>query len=78
MREMGGYEGRWVAKLGRLVAKLVVRLLATAALWVRMNNPDISQKDKLGDISTGVANTLKPTKKTLGSADVLSIDKGRK
>jgi hypothetical protein len=48
------------------VAKLVVRLLATAALWVRINNQDISQKDKLGDISKGVANTLKPAKKNFG------------
>jgi hypothetical protein len=28
--------GRWVAKLGRWVAKLVARLLATAALLVRI------------------------------------------
>jgi hypothetical protein len=27
---------RWVAKAGRLVAKLVAPLLATAALWVRI------------------------------------------
>jgi hypothetical protein len=65
LREMGGYEGRWVAKLGRLVAKLVVRLLATAALWVRINSKDISQKAKLGDMSKGVAHTLKPEKKLL-------------
>jgi hypothetical protein len=28
--------GRWVANVGRWVAKLVARLLATAALWVRI------------------------------------------
>jgi hypothetical protein len=38
------------------VAKLVARLLATAALWVRIQ--DNSQKYKKGDISKGVANTL--------------------
>jgi hypothetical protein len=32
--EMGDYVGRWVAKPG--VAKLVARLLAMAALWVRI------------------------------------------
>jgi hypothetical protein len=58
---------RWVAKrelnglVGRWVAKLVPRLLATAALWVR--NHDISQKYKMGDISKGVDNTLWPAKK---------------
>jgi hypothetical protein len=36
------------------VAKLVARLLATAALWVRTLNPDISQKYKMGDISKGI------------------------
>jgi hypothetical protein len=38
---------------GRLVTKLVARLLATAA-----PKPDISQKYQMGDISKGVANTL--------------------
>jgi hypothetical protein len=33
---MGGLTGRGVDKLGRWVAKLVVRLLATAALLVRV------------------------------------------
>jgi hypothetical protein len=28
--------GRWVAKSGRWLAKLVARLLATAAIWVRI------------------------------------------
>jgi hypothetical protein len=37
------------------VAKLVARLLATAALG---SNADISQKYKMGDTSKGVANTL--------------------
>jgi hypothetical protein len=36
-------------------AKLVTRLLATAALC---SNPDISELYKLGDISNRVANTL--------------------
>jgi hypothetical protein len=35
-REMGGYVGRCVAKIERWVAKLVAHLLATAALWVRI------------------------------------------
>jgi hypothetical protein len=35
-REMGGLIGRWVANIGSLVAKLVVRLLAAASLWVRI------------------------------------------
>jgi hypothetical protein len=39
--------------LGRWVAKLALFLLATAALWVRTSNPDISQKYKMGDISKG-------------------------
>jgi hypothetical protein len=39
----------WAA-VGRWVAKLVARLLATTALWVQ-----ISQKYKMGDISKGVA-----------------------
>jgi hypothetical protein len=43
------------------VAKLVARLLATAAFWVL--NPNISPKYKMGDISKGMANTLKPAKK---------------
>jgi hypothetical protein len=33
------------------VAKLLARLLATAVLWVRINYPDISPKNKMGDIS---------------------------
>ncbi len=44
------------------MAKLVARLLATAALCMG-SNLDNSQKDKMGDISKGVvANTLKPAK----------------
>jgi hypothetical protein len=31
------------------VAKLVARLLATTALWVRLPSPDISQKPQMGD-----------------------------
>ncbi len=46
----------------RWEAKLVARLLATAALPVRIHS-DISQKYKMGDISKGVGNTLKPAKK---------------
>ncbi len=38
-------------------AKLVARLLATAALYIG-SNPDISQKYIMGDISKRVANTL--------------------
>jgi hypothetical protein len=48
-REMDGFEGRWVAKL-------VARLLAVAALWVRIQTSP--KKYKMGDISKGVANTL--------------------
>jgi hypothetical protein len=49
-------------------AKLVARLLATQALWVRIQT-DISQKKKMGDISEGVATTkykknIKATKYT--------------
>jgi hypothetical protein len=33
---MGGKEERRVAYLGRWMAKLLARLLATAALWVRI------------------------------------------
>ncbi len=39
-----------------MAAMLVARLLATAALLVRIQT--ISQKYKMGDISKGVANTL--------------------
>jgi hypothetical protein len=39
--------------LGRREAKLVARLLATTALWVR-----ISQKYKMGDIIKGVAKNI--------------------
>jgi hypothetical protein len=47
---------RWLSK-GRVEAKLVAHLLATAALWV--SNQDISQKyKKMGDISKRVAKTL--------------------
>jgi hypothetical protein len=46
------------------VAKLVARLLATAALPLG-SNPDISQEYKMGDISQGVANTLYPAKKNI-------------
>jgi hypothetical protein len=38
------------------LAKLVARLLATTALWVRIQI--LYQKYKKGDISKGVANTL--------------------
>ncbi len=47
---------RWVAKLERWVAKLVVRLLATAALWIRIQ-PSLNNT-KMGFIYKGVANTL--------------------
>jgi hypothetical protein len=36
IRKMGGKVGKWVAKSGRWVAKLVARLLAKAALWIRI------------------------------------------
>jgi len=36
--------GRWVAKIGRWVAKLVARLLATAALWVRIQTSLMNTK----------------------------------
>jgi hypothetical protein len=49
MREIAKHKGRWVAKL-------VAHLLATCSTLG--SNPDIYQKDKLGDISKGVANTL--------------------
>jgi hypothetical protein len=43
------------------VAKLVARLLATAALWVRSQTSP--QKTQMGDISKGVTNTLWYAKK---------------
>ncbi len=66
--------GRWVTKWGRWVAKKG-RLLANRGRWVAKlvapvcgsslgSNPDISRKYKMGDISTGVANTqFSPPKK---------------
>jgi hypothetical protein len=48
--------GRWVVKLGRWVAKLVARLLATAALWARIQTS--LKNTKIVDISNGVANTF--------------------
>jgi hypothetical protein len=44
------------AKKGRLVAKLVACLLATAAPWLRVQKN--LKKYKMGDISKEVANTL--------------------
>ncbi len=58
---MGGYVGRWVAKLGRWMAKFMEMggyvgrapaLLSGSSLG---SNPDISQEYKMGK---GVANTL--------------------
>ncbi len=43
------------------MAKLVARLLATAALWVRFQT--YLKKYEMGDISKRVANTLYPAKK---------------
>jgi hypothetical protein len=46
------------------VAKLVARLLAKAALWVRIQTSLSKKKKKMGGISNGVANTaidLSPT-----------------
>jgi hypothetical protein len=40
--------------------KLVAHLLAAAALWVRIQTS--LKKYKMGNISKGVANTLKPAK----------------
>ncbi len=45
------------AKDGRRVAKLVARLLATAALWVRIQT-SLKKTKKNGRHSKGVANTL--------------------
>ncbi len=62
-REIDGWLsiGRWVAKSGTWVAKLVAPacFAFTAALG---SNPDISQKYKMGDISKGVP-TLSNTQK---------------
>ncbi len=55
--------GRWLAK-GRWVAIFIAHLLATAALWVRIQT-SIKKNTKLGDISKGVANTLSAAKKYL-------------
>jgi hypothetical protein len=45
----------WVA-LGRWVAKLIARLLATAALWVQIQTS--LKNAKMGDISKVLANRL--------------------
>ncbi len=42
------------------VAKLLARLLATVAHWVRIQT--FHKKYKMGDISKGVVNTLLPAK----------------
>ncbi len=55
MRGMAKYRGKWVAKL-------VAHLLATCSTLG--SNPDISQKDKLGDISKGVRVGIKKTHPT--------------
>ncbi len=49
---MGGKVGKWMAKSGRWVAKLVARLLAKAALWVQIQTS--LKNTKMGDM----ANTL--------------------
>jgi hypothetical protein len=47
---------KWFAKLGRWVAKLMVaRLLATTALWVRIQTSLKNTKKYVGEISKGVA-----------------------
>jgi hypothetical protein len=45
-----------VANSGRWVAKSAERLLASAALWIRIQTS--VKNTKMGDISKGVANTL--------------------
>jgi hypothetical protein len=44
--------------LGRWEAKLVARLLGTAALWVRIQTYTYLKIYKKGDVSKGVPNTL--------------------
>jgi hypothetical protein len=59
-----------VAKLGKWVAKLIERLLATAAVWVRIKT-SLKNMYNMADISKGVPNTPKPAKniqKTFGRA----------
>ncbi len=51
------------------MTKSVARLPATAALWVRIQTS--IKKYKKGDISKGVANTLKPNKKYI--SEILDI-----
>jgi hypothetical protein len=53
-RELGGYVGRWVAKL-------LARLLATVALCVRIQTS--LKNTKVGDISKGEAKILWPSPK---------------
>ncbi len=64
-REMGGYvEGDgWLSyrEIGGLVQGDEWLSLGSGSSL--RSNPDISQKYKMGDISKGVANTLKPVKK---------------
>jgi hypothetical protein len=52
----GSLRERWVY-YERWVAKLLVRLLATAALWVQIQTY-FKKIQIMGDISKGVANTL--------------------
>ncbi len=57
--KLGGWVaklGRWATKVGIWLAKLVARLLATAALRVRIQT--YNKNTKMGDMSQGVANTL--------------------
>jgi hypothetical protein len=58
---------RWVAKSGKRVAKLVAHLIATAALWVRIQT---SPKKIKGATRKGVANKLKPAKKLTRNENV--------
>ena len=55
--------GRWVAKLGRmggLVREMGGKVDSPLACYDSSlgSNPDISQKDKMAEISKGVGNTL--------------------
>jgi hypothetical protein len=44
--------------VAKLVARLLATMLATAALWVRIQTSLKNTKYKMGDMSKGVANTM--------------------
>jgi hypothetical protein len=60
------------ASLGRWVAQLVGRLLATAALWDRIQT-SLKIQYKMDAIAKGVAYTFQPEKRMAGISNIISI-----